>query len=153
VILDEEARETLTTSSSKKRKKKRRAMKANINQDLNSNANQNGDLDEGEEDDDEENDEAVSPSTCQQSPATPAKSASAKKHNSSHLFETYHSAHFDAYMTGYIFLHQCVSYKNLIVSEKNKMYLMGKQMPLLIKGSKFVKCSAGHREKRRRWGF
>src|ERR1044071_3324454 len=49
-------------------------------------------------------------------------------------FDTYHSAHFDAYMTGFIFARQILKYsKAKVMNEyKNKLYLIGKNLPLLV---------------------
>src|SRR2546430_770651 len=45
-------------------------------------------------------------------------------------FDTYHSAHFDAYMTGFIFARQILKYsKTKVMNEyKNKLYLIGKNL-------------------------
>ena len=67
------------------------------------------------------------------------------------LFENYHSACFDAYMTGYIWAHQLLLYgKEKMETYKNNMYLIGKQIPLRIEKSRFARTSSGHREKRER---
>jgi target of EGR1 protein 1 len=71
-------------------------------------------------------------------------------------FETYHSAHFDAYMTAFVFARQkqagLVSSDTLLADPtigdpKNKLYLMGKPIPLRIEKSSFVKYSKGHTER------
>ncbi|KAJ3300210.1 Target of EGR1, member 1 (Nuclear) [Borealophlyctis nickersoniae] len=66
------------------------------------------------------------------------------------LFEKYHSACFDAYMTGFIFAHQCLEYPSHREEHRNRMYLMGKQIPLLLSGSNFSKTSKNHQQKRSR---
>ncbi|KAL7748542.1 hypothetical protein RI367_005952 [Sorochytrium milnesiophthora] len=70
-----------------------------------------------------------------------------------------HSAHTDAFMTGYIFAHQLFqgwvsldrAQSNATTDSeqqqeqpdlRNKVYLMGKNFPLLIRKSQFVQCSA-----------
>ncbi|KAI8907827.1 ribonuclease CAF1 [Gorgonomyces haynaldii] len=47
-------------------------------------------------------------------------------------FEVYHSACFDAYMTGYLYWHQK---DRLDLTCMNKVYLIGKQMPLAVEKS------------------
>src|SRR5205809_4624512 len=56
-------------------------------------------------------------------------------------FDMYHSAHFDAYMTGFIFARQILKYsKTKVMNEyKNKLYLIGKNLPLLVEKSHFSK--------------
>ncbi|RIA97309.1 ribonuclease CAF1 [Glomus cerebriforme] len=64
-------------------------------------------------------------------------------------FEMYHSAYFDAYMTGFIFARQILKYsKTKVMNEyKNKLYLIGKNLPLLVEKSQFSKTSDGHNKK------
>lgn len=64
-------------------------------------------------------------------------------------YDNYHSAHYDAYMTGFIFACQLLKYSSTTVLNhyKNKLYLMGKNMPLLIEKSQFSNTSLAHREK------
>ncbi|CAG8544305.1 22070_t:CDS:2 [Dentiscutata erythropus] len=49
-------------------------------------------------------------------------------------YDNYHSAHFDAYMTGFIFARQLMKYTSATVMNeyKNKLYLISKNLPLLI---------------------
>ncbi|CAJ0751093.1 9076_t:CDS:10, partial [Entrophospora sp. SA101] len=56
-------------------------------------------------------------------------------------FDTYHSAHFDAYMTGFIFARQLLKYSGTkVLNEyRNKLYLMGRNLPLLVAKSQFSK--------------
>ncbi|KAG2174926.1 hypothetical protein INT43_005988 [Umbelopsis isabellina] len=54
----------------------------------------------------------------------------------------YHSAHFDSFMTGYIFAHQLQEFRDYNV-HSNKLYLMGKDIPLPIQKSAFSKLSKG----------
>ncbi|KAI8802091.1 ribonuclease CAF1 [Cladochytrium replicatum] len=61
-------------------------------------------------------------------------------------FESYHSATFDAFMTGYIFAHQINTIEKW-QEHKNRVYLMGKQIPLRIERSAFTKGSVDHRKK------
>ena len=59
--------------------------------------------------------------------------------------QDYHSACFDAYMTGFVFGHQ---HLNASTQEsRNKIYLIGKQMPLSIEKSHYAKCSQNHTTK------
>src|SRR3954470_10348334 len=64
-------------------------------------------------------------------------------------FDMYHSAHFDAYMTGFIFARQILKYgETKVINEyKNKLYLIGKNLPLLVEKSQFSKTSDGHNKK------
>ncbi|CAG8444530.1 8267_t:CDS:2 [Diversispora eburnea] len=64
-------------------------------------------------------------------------------------YDNYHSAHYDAYMTGFIFACQLLKYSNITVlnNYKNKLYLMGKNMPLLVQKSEFSNTSVAHRGK------
>lgn len=55
---------------------------------------------------------------------------------------SYHSAHFDSYMTGYVFLHQLQDIRDYNV-HANKLYLMAKDIPLPIQKSAFTKLSTG----------
>ncbi|KAJ3323805.1 Target of EGR1, member 1 (Nuclear) [Boothiomyces sp. JEL0866] len=64
------------------------------------------------------------------------------------LFEQTHSAVFDAYMTGFIFGHYLASEDHLLLKSQNRLYLIGKQMPLVIEKSKYAKCSPAHLKKR-----
>ncbi|KAJ1555332.1 Target of EGR1, member 1 (Nuclear) [Nowakowskiella sp. JEL0078] len=90
------------------------------------------------------------------------------------LFECFHSAWFDSYMTGFVFARQCLVEVDRIESEgsskieiflgdsssdekyqtfitpdtfKNKLYLMGKEMPLNVTHGNFAKNSKGHLER------
>ncbi|KAI9095448.1 ribonuclease CAF1 [Phlyctochytrium arcticum] len=58
------------------------------------------------------------------------------------LFEKYHSACFDAYMTGFIYTHQVMMHTTDEPNFRNKIYLMSKTIPLLIHKSAFGKTSA-----------
>ncbi|CAG8436270.1 8038_t:CDS:2 [Ambispora gerdemannii] len=62
---------------------------------------------------------------------------------------TYHTAFFDAYMTGYIFARHLVHLKEDINTQKNKLYISGKNIPLLVEKSKYGKTSSAHEEKKR----
>ncbi|PVZ99998.1 hypothetical protein BB558_003969 [Smittium angustum] len=57
---------------------------------------------------------------------------------------SYHSAVFDAHMTGYIFA--ISSSMESVDSHKNKIYLIGKDFPLCIEPSKFSKHSEDYNE-------
>ncbi|KAJ3115423.1 Target of EGR1, member 1 (Nuclear) [Phlyctochytrium bullatum] len=96
------------------------------------------------------------PNTAPTTPAKPRPDTSKLPHfpqptpippadSSASLFETYHSACFDAFMTGFVFCHQLLEYPDLLEEAKNKIYLIGKQRPLLIQRSEFAKLSAGHK--------
>jgi len=58
-------------------------------------------------------------------------------------FETYHSAYFDAFMTGYVFCCQCIECEEKILNSDhvNKLYVIGKSIPLLIRSSPYTKNS------------
>ena len=68
-----------------------------------------------------------------------------KSHPNISEFETYHSACFDAFMTGFIFAFQL--HKHDLTEEKNKIYLIGKQIPLKIESSRYAKPSAQAKKK------
>ncbi|KAJ3272600.1 Target of EGR1, member 1 (Nuclear) [Terramyces sp. JEL0728] len=65
------------------------------------------------------------------------------------LFKQTHSAVFDAYMTGFIFGHYLASEQHLLLKAQNRLYLIGKQMPLVLEKSKYAKCSPAHLKKRK----
>ncbi|KAJ3089944.1 Target of EGR1, member 1 (Nuclear) [Quaeritorhiza haematococci] len=81
--------------------------------------------------------------------------------NKTALFETYHSACFDAYMTGFVFARQALEHPFVLQSPsfsstassqndghpRNNLYLMNKPYPLRVLKSEYAKTSAGHREK------
>src|SRR5207237_8519769 len=62
---------------------------------------------------------------------------------------TYHAAHFDSYMTGFVFARQLLilSEGEVLNEHKNKLYLMNKDRPLLVQKSEFAQISEGHRMK------
>ncbi|KAI8900463.1 ribonuclease CAF1 [Globomyces pollinis-pini] len=60
------------------------------------------------------------------------------------LFKQDHSACFDAYMTGYIFAHQLLTEDEVLKFCKNRIYLIGKQMPLIIEKSRYSNFSQNH---------
>ncbi|KAJ3021317.1 Target of EGR1, member 1 (Nuclear) [Thoreauomyces humboldtii] len=67
------------------------------------------------------------------------------------LFEKYHSACFDAYMTGFIFARQLCEVGPTKTAKEdmcNRLYLMGKPMPLLVQKGQFTKHSPAHLAKR-----
>ncbi|KAJ3406593.1 hypothetical protein CcCBS67573_g03799 [Chytriomyces confervae] len=80
------------------------------------------------------------------------------------IFETYHSACFDAYMTGYVFCHQRLEGNTaaglpvgispvgeFVKTHGNKLYLMGKTTALNVVASSFSKRSKEHLRKRAIW--
>ncbi|KAF9173265.1 Target of EGR1, member 1 (Nuclear) [Mortierella sp. AD010] len=64
--------------------------------------------------------------------------------------EKFHSAYFDAFMTGTIFSHQVNQHQAEEVDAKarNKIYLIGKSFPLKIEKSAFAKYSREHERQR-----
>lgn len=60
--------------------------------------------------------------------------------------EKFHSAYYDAFMTGTIFAHQLNQHKpeEIEAQAKNKIYLIGKSFPLMVEKSAFAKFSPGH---------
>ncbi|KAF9203747.1 Target of EGR1, member 1 (Nuclear) [Haplosporangium sp. Z 27] len=60
--------------------------------------------------------------------------------------EKFHSAYFDAFMTGTIFSHQVNQHQaeEIETKAKNKIYLIGKSIPLIIEKSAFAKYSPEH---------
>jgi len=55
-----------------------------------------------------------------------------------------HTAGFDAFMTGYIFAHYLCKFSSCLSDLRNKVYLSGKDMPLLLTKSQFTKNSKQH---------
>ncbi|KAF9550733.1 Target of EGR1, member 1 (Nuclear) [Mortierella hygrophila] len=64
--------------------------------------------------------------------------------------EKFHSAYYDAFMTGTIFLHQLHHHEIETVESqaKNKIYLIGKSFPLNVEKSTFTKYSPSHERQR-----
>jgi len=64
--------------------------------------------------------------------------------------EKFHSAYYDAFMTGTIFLHQLHHHEVEMVEAqaKNKIYLIGKSFPLIVEKSNFTKYSPSHERQR-----
>ena len=65
-------------------------------------------------------------------------------------FETCHSACFDAYMTGFIFAHQLSAIPNLLQEHGNRLYLIGKSIPLRIEYSRYSRTSEQHQSLKKR---
>ncbi|KAG0291709.1 Target of EGR1, member 1 (Nuclear) [Linnemannia gamsii] len=64
--------------------------------------------------------------------------------------EKFHSAYYDAFMTGTIFLHQLHHHEIETVESqaRNKIYLIGKSFPLTVEKSTFTKYSPSHERQR-----
>ncbi|KAG0208446.1 Target of EGR1, member 1 (Nuclear) [Mortierella sp. GBA30] len=64
--------------------------------------------------------------------------------------EKFHSAYYDAFMTGTIFAHQLNQHKpdEIEAQARNKIYLIGKSFPLMVEKSAFAKYSPGHERQR-----
>ncbi|CAO3573058.1 unnamed protein product [Mortierella alpina] len=64
--------------------------------------------------------------------------------------EKFHSAYYDAFMTGTVFAHQLNQHKpdEIETQAKNKIYLIGKSFPLMVEKSAFAKFSPGHERQR-----
>ncbi|KAG0372736.1 Target of EGR1, member 1 (Nuclear) [Mortierella sp. AD032] len=64
--------------------------------------------------------------------------------------DKFHSAYYDAFMTGTIFLHQLHHHevKTVETQAKNKIYLIGKSFPLTVEKSNFTKYSPSHERQR-----
>ncbi|KAG0258272.1 Target of EGR1, member 1 (Nuclear) [Mortierella polycephala] len=64
--------------------------------------------------------------------------------------EKFHSAYFDAFMTGSIFSHQLNQHKpeEIETQAKNRIYLIGKSFPLIVEKSAFAKFSPSHERQR-----
>ncbi|KAF9572122.1 Target of EGR1, member 1 (Nuclear) [Mortierella alpina] len=60
--------------------------------------------------------------------------------------EKFHSAYYDAFMTGTVFAHQLNQHKpeEIEAQAKNKIYLIGKSFPLMVEKSAFAKFSPSH---------
>jgi target of EGR1 protein 1 len=63
-------------------------------------------------------------------------------------FTQTHSAAFDAFMTGFIFAYQLIAEENTLKDGRNRIYLIGKQIPLIIEKSRYTKVSKNHELKR-----
>lgn len=63
------------------------------------------------------------------------------------VFKQDHSAAYDAYMTGFVFGHYLSLVQNVHQDCKNRIYLIGKQMPLIIEKSRFANPSKNHSRK------
>lgn len=93
-----------------------------------------------------ENQEMLDQVTVQEND-TPETSSNSTTLNTNQVlvknFKTYHSAYFDAFMTGYVFCCQCIECEEDILNSDhvNKLYVIGKSMPLLIRSSPFTKNS------------
>jgi target of EGR1 protein 1 len=61
-------------------------------------------------------------------------------------FTQTHSAAFDAFMTGFIFAHQLM--EEDIEQGRNRVYLIGKQLPLMVEKSRYTRVSKNHEQKR-----
>ncbi|KAF9921486.1 Target of EGR1, member 1 (Nuclear) [Linnemannia zychae] len=64
--------------------------------------------------------------------------------------EKFHSAYYDAFMTGTIFLYQLHRHgiETIEAQAKNKIYLIGKSFPLTVEKSNFTKYSPSHERQR-----
>lgn len=64
--------------------------------------------------------------------------------------EKFHSAYFDAFMTGTVFSYQLNKHKQEHIEEEsiNKIYLIGKDFPLKLEKSAFTKYSPEHERQR-----
>ncbi|KAL1921747.1 uncharacterized protein VTP21DRAFT_10389 [Calcarisporiella thermophila] len=65
---------------------------------------------------------------------------------------SYHSAHMDSYMTGFVFAHQLLTYNEdtILHDHRNLLYLIGKSFPLRVAKSAFAKTSKGHEDRMKR---
>jgi target of EGR1 protein 1 len=63
-----------------------------------------------------------------------------------------HSSYFDAYMTAFIFAHQLIKHDYDFIKNtcRNRVYLVGKQIPLIIEKSRYAKTSEQHQLKMRK---
>ncbi|KAI1306276.1 Target of EGR1, member 1 (Nuclear) [Mortierella claussenii] len=82
--------------------------------------------------------------------AKPIASASTDTNLTPRMTEKFHSAYFDAYMTGTIFSHQLNLHEAEEIATKamNKVYLIGKSFPLMVEKSAFAKYSPEHERQR-----
>ncbi|KAF9357643.1 Target of EGR1, member 1 (Nuclear) [Mortierella sp. AD094] len=91
---------------------------------------------------------AETPSVPERSePETATNTTAAKTvENSVQPGEKFHSAYFDAFMTGAVFSHQVNQHQaeEVDAKAKNKIYLIGKSFPLMIEKSAFAKYSLEH---------
>ncbi|KAF9131075.1 Target of EGR1, member 1 (Nuclear) [Mortierella sp. 14UC] len=84
------------------------------------------------------------------SPPGPKPAATKETENVVQPGEKFHSAYYDAFMTGTIFLHQLHQHEIETVESqaKNKIYLIGKPFPLTVEKSSFTKYSPSHERQR-----
>jgi target of EGR1 protein 1 len=66
--------------------------------------------------------------------------------------KVHHTAYFDAYMTGCVFAHQRIMHRDEYEGDvptlwRNRVYLIGKSLPLLFEKSQFSNFSAHHRSR------
>ncbi|KAF9157573.1 Target of EGR1, member 1 (Nuclear) [Actinomortierella ambigua] len=71
--------------------------------------------------------------------------------NSALTPEKFHSAYFDAYMTGTVFSHQLNLHTRTVIEKeaRNRVYLIGKSFPLATEKSSYAQYSPGHIQKSR----
>ncbi|KAF9948436.1 Target of EGR1, member 1 (Nuclear) [Mortierella alpina] len=83
-------------------------------------------------------------------PSTTATRSTRAAENVVQPGEKFHSAYYDAFMTGTVFAHQLNEHKpdEIEAQAKNKIYLIGKSFPLMVEKSAFAKYSPGHERQR-----
>lgn len=78
-------------------------------------------------------------------PPSPPPDVEVGRKTATDLFSQDHSASFDAYMTAFVHCYQTVTKQN--TESKNRLYLIGKDIPLIVEKSKYSKCSKHHSDK------
>ncbi|KAG0343483.1 Target of EGR1, member 1 (Nuclear) [Podila humilis] len=88
--------------------------------------------------------------TPRQNPAENDNCTKAVSSSSNNSTASFHSAYFDAFMTGTIFAHQLNEHyaEEMEKKAKNKIYLIGKSYPLNVEKSAFSKFSPSHERQR-----
>jgi target of EGR1 protein 1 len=88
----------------------------------------------------------VTPGISEQSALVVPIATTAQTENVLQPGEKFHSAYFDAYMTGTVFSHQMNQHQpdSIELQAKNKVYLIGKSIPLIVEKSAFGKYSPEH---------
>ncbi|KAF9972045.1 Target of EGR1, member 1 (Nuclear) [Actinomortierella ambigua] len=93
---------------------------------------------------------AITPTVVEDT-AVPAVVAVPTIENSALTPEKFHSAYFDAYMTGTVFSHQLNLHTRAVIEKeaRSRVYLIGKSFPLVIEKSSYAQYSPGHLQKSR----
>jgi len=139
VILDD-ADNLFATKTQLRSRKRKRARKAATSASATGGGDEDVDDDDDEDDNGDENDDQAAkpaPTVANDDPKANLQLFVSKP-------EAYHAAGFDAFMTGVIFAYQRSKQAD-IGTHINKLYIMMKDFPLLVRKGVFAKASALHR--------